>query len=235
MTNIISKEERKPTIYYFSGLGADHRAFSQLKIHTQLPQIHVQWLKPMAKESLSHYSKRITYHYNIQQCDVLIGLSFGGLVVTEISLLLGSVLCVLISSASCRKELPFLYKLSAYLSLHRLISSSFLKNPNDLKYLLFGLKTKAQKQLLNEILAATDLKFIRWAIHQVVSWENKTRPPHLYKIHGTADRIIPIHIASSDFIIKGGSHFMTLENAPEISEIISQLLKKIPEATTKNP
>jgi len=213
-------------IFFFTGLGADERAFSQLEVQTSLQKIHIAWLKPQKKETLPAYCHRLIKHYGIKNGDVLIGLSFGGLVVTEINKLLKPTLSILISSISTRRELPLLYRLAGLLNLHNLIPKSSLSKPSRLKYYLFGLKKPVQKQLFDEIITDADPDFVQWAIEKIVHWKNSERPENLYKINGTSDRVIPVHKASSDFVIKGGSHFLTWENADTVSEIIRQLMKE---------
>jgi hypothetical protein len=40
-------------------------------------------------------------------------------------------------------------------------------------------------------------------------------------IHGTADKILPIHFTKPNFKIKGGGHFMTLNKHSEIEAILA--------------
>lgn len=225
MTNEISDGKNLPRIFFFTGLGADERAFSDLIIETSLQQIRVAWLKPERGEPLTTYCRRLTEKYKIKNGDILIGLSFGGLVVTEISQLIKPALSILISSASTRKELPLIYRTAGRINLHYLIPKSLLNRPNRLRYYLFSLKKPAQKKLFDEIVSNADPDFVQWAIDKIVHWRNIERPENLFKIHGTSDRIMPIHKASSDFIVKGGSHFLTWENAEEVSAIIRHLMK----------
>lgn len=225
MTNEVSDDKNSPRIFFFTGLGADERAFSFLKIKTPLQQIYVTWLKPEEQESLTAYCWRLVEEYAIKEGDILIGLSFGGLVVTEINQFIKPSLSILISSASTRKELPLIYRAADRVNLHYLIPKSSLNKPNRLRYYLFSLKKPAQRKLFDEIVTHTDSDFVRWAMDKIVHWENSVRPENLFKIHGTSDHIIPIHKAASDFIIKGGSHFLTWENSEEVSAIIRQLMK----------
>jgi pimeloyl-ACP methyl ester carboxylesterase len=215
----------RPThrIFFFTGLGADERAFAQLKVPAALPQIHVAWLPPEKKENIRDYARRLIKEYHIQDGDILIGLSFGGLIATEISLILQPAFTLLISSASTRQELPLLYRITGKLHLYLLLPRSVLRRPGFLKYYFFSLKKKAQRKLFDEIISGADVDFVKWAIRQVVCWQNRVRPQNTYKIHGTADRIMPLHRASTDFVIQGGSHFLTWEKAREVSQIIEKL------------
>ncbi len=218
-------EKTSQRIFFFTGLGADERAFAFLKIKTPLPKIHVKWLSPKKNEGMAAYCLRLKEAYGIRKEDVLIGLSFGGMVATEISLTTGSHLTVLISSAATRQELPPLYRLAGKTGIHRLIPKSVLTRPGKLKYHLFGLRKPEQRRLFDEIIKQADVNFVRWAIGRVVTWNNTERPENLVKIHGTADRILPIHRPSTDYVISGGSHFLTWEKAGEVSDILNRLLK----------
>lgn len=219
-----SAGKTNPKIFFFTGLGADSRAFQFLNLSVSYPQVHVFWLKPFKNESPEHYSSRLIEKYSIADGDLLIGLSFGGLIVTEISKQIKPALSILISSASTRNEFPLLYKIEAFLNLHRWVSTSFYKKGGAVKHFLFGLKKPEQRKLFDEIIRGSDTEFVRWAVDTFVHWKNTYRPNRLYKIHGTADRIIPIHKPSTDFIIPEAGHFMTWEKAKEVSSVINRLI-----------
>ena len=48
-----------------------------------------------------------------------------------------------------------------------------------------------KKELLNSILADTDLNFTKWAIRELMNWENQSRLENLIKIGGTKDKLLP--------------------------------------------
>ncbi len=215
----------QPRIFFFTGLGADERAFAYLKLNISILQVHVSWLKPLKHEPLATYCRRLAEKYKIKNGDILIGLSFGGMVVSEINKFIRPALSILISSAATSKELPVLYRFAGRINLHHLISKSLLTKPGWLKDYLFSLKKPMQKLLFDEIISNADPDFVQWAITKIVHWKNDRRPENLFKIHGTADRIMPLHSSSADFVIQGGSHFLTWENAADVSAIIRQLIK----------
>ena len=88
----------------------------------------------------------------------------------------------------------------------------------------FGLETKKEKKLLKTILIDTDVKFLKWAINRVVYWRNKTVPDHIYHLHGTSDRIFPINFVEPDVTIEQGGHFMIMNRADKISQIIDRII-----------
>lgn len=71
------------TIYCISGLGADEKAFSRLSIEGYQLQI-INWLKPLHNETLQEYATRMRETIKEEE-PILIGLSFGGIMCTEIA------------------------------------------------------------------------------------------------------------------------------------------------------
>ncbi|MDQ7948733.1 MAG: hypothetical protein REI93_07800, partial [Pedobacter sp.] len=77
--------------------------------------------------------------------------------------------------------------------LYRFIPLGLLKLLNRLSAdYYFSIQSKSESKLLHEIIRDTDDKFLAWAMHQLMTWENDSYPENLIHIHGTADRIFPI-------------------------------------------
>jgi D-arabinose 1-dehydrogenase-like Zn-dependent alcohol dehydrogenase len=81
-------------IYGISGLGADKRVFKFLKLDSEL--IPIDWIEPLKNESIINYSKKLSTKIDQNEKVCLIGVSFGGLVATEISKLINPALTILI-------------------------------------------------------------------------------------------------------------------------------------------
>lgn len=214
----------KAKIFFLSGLGADKRAFKALTLNFRNEIEHVEWLTPIKEETFSHYAKRIIDKYKISQSDVLVGLSFGGLMAVEIHHILNNDSVILISSASCRKELHPFFRVTSRLRLNRLIPKRKLNQPNQFIYKGFSIKTESHKQLLDNIFKDTNVDFVQWAIIQMGHWKRKKRNDVIVKIHGDKDLMIPINNSESDYTIKGGGHFMVVDRAEEISVILNKLI-----------
>lgn len=208
-------------IYTISGLGADERAFSLLKLNTEL--IHLDWLKPQKNESIENYALRLSKVIDTHEDFGILGLSFGGLVATEISKQLHPQFTILISSIETCQELPMAYRYLGKSGLVRLIPVIFFNPPRKLAHYLFGTR---HKKLLNNILNDTDLHFAKWAIQQLLTWKNKTRLKHIIKIQGTKDRLLPPYIDHNTSIIPDGGHFMIVDKADEISQLLNHKLEQ---------
>jgi pimeloyl-ACP methyl ester carboxylesterase len=211
--------------YFISGLGADKRIFSKLKLNAKINIIHIDWIAPNKNESLATYAQRLSKVIDITQTFALVGVSFGGMIAVEIAKILKPLTTVIISSTMLSAQLPVLYRFAGKLRLLKFIPAQLLKSSNRLtQNYYFGTRTSSEKTLLSEIIKDTDPYFLKWAIGSILSWKNEIRPERIYHIHGTNDKILYAKTARPDFVIENGTHFMVYQNAEEISDIIDKLL-----------
>jgi len=212
-------------IHLISGLGADKRAFEMLQLNPRFEKNHVDWIEPMKPETIDHYAKRLIEKYQISDGDIIIGLSFGGIIAVEMNKYLSPGLTILISSISTGRELSSAFKLIGKLKLHKLVSREKLTKPNPVNYYVFGIETEEQKELLDRIISEADPDFTEWAIDVMLRWKNKVKYEKLVKLHGDNDKIFPVKKTYADYVIKGGAHLMVHNRADEISEILNHLLE----------
>ena len=205
-------------VYIFSGLGADRRVFQFINF-SGLDTIFINWLTPTENETIEDYALRLTDQIKTDK-PILVGLSFGGIIATEVAKLIDTEKIVLIASAQTRKEIPFYFRLAGELRLHRLLPTRLLKQPNFLSNWFFGTENQTDKKLLADILWDTDPIFLKWAIDKIVNWTNATRHKNIRQIHGTSDRILPIFFTKFDVKVSGGGHFMTVNKASELTRLI---------------
>jgi len=211
--------------YFISGLGADKRIFSKLKLNKKINIIHVDWITPNKNESLVLYAERLSKVIDQSQPFALVGVSFGGMIAVEIAKILKPVTTIIISSTMLSAQLPALYRFAGKLGLLKLIPAKLLKSSNKLtQNYYFGTHSSNEKILLSKIIKDTDPYFLKWAIGSILSWKNETRPERIYHIHGTNDKILYTKDARPDFMIENGTHFMVYQNAGEISGIIDQIV-----------
>ncbi len=181
--------------------------------------IHVDWISPLEKETLQNYALRISESLTDENA-ILIGLSFGGILSIEISKIRKFKKIFLLSSAKTKSEIPFYYKVLGKLNLLEIIPVSFLKSVNFLTHFVFGAKTNSEKNLLKDIVKNTDKNFMKWALHQIINWKNKDFDANIVHIQGNRDLILPHYFVKFDYLIDGGTHFMTLNQSKKIEQII---------------
>jgi pimeloyl-ACP methyl ester carboxylesterase len=209
-------------VYYISGLGADERVFNYLKL-TDVREKYIKWVVPEKHESLHSYCKRLTTQIDLTNDIILIGVSFGGIVAQEISKIIRVNKVIIISSVKSPKEFDWKLRCVRFLKLHRLAPSRFLKWSNSLTGdYYFGTETKAESDLLKLIIKDTDRFFMKWAIEEIMGWNNNQLNSGLIHIHGDKDRIFPTGRIKNAINISNGGHFMIVNRAKEISELIEK-------------
>jgi len=207
-------------VYAISGLGADERVFKYLNL--KYPLVPIDWIIPEKNESIKYYSKRLSKSIKKKEDFAILGVSFGGLVAIEISKLLQPKITILISSIENKYELPLLNRIIGKTGIIKLIPKSLFKPPTKIAMWLFGAKNKS---LLVDILNDTDLAFAKWAINQLLNWKNTTGISNsILKIIGSKDKLFSI--TTNSIIIKNGEHFMIVDKAEELSDIINYQLMR---------
>lgn len=209
-------------LYIFSGLGADERVFQRLDF-SNYSATYVKWIVPQDKETIENYATRLLDQIKSTK-PTLIGLSFGGLIAVEVAKQINTEKVILIASAKTKNEIPFYYRLTGQLGLHRLLPTGLLKSSNFFTNWFFGTSSSFDKQLLKQILIDTDPTFLKWAIDKVARWTNKTLIINTFHIHGSSDRILPIKFVACNSIISDGGHLMTINKSNELNKIIREQL-----------
>ncbi len=209
-------------IYGISGLGADERVFHKVNKYLKEPITYVPWLKPEADEPLKHYAHRMADTLDTSEPFALIGVSFGGMLSSEITKILSPERTVLISSAACRKELPAYFRGAGKLHFVPYIPEGLLKLPRPLMDVVSSLKEKEDRQLMHDIMQETDPKFLKWAVHSILTWDNDEIPKGLRRIHGDSDRLLPLK-AKANQLVKGG-HLVIIEKPKEMAGLIEKEL-----------
>jgi hypothetical protein len=211
-------------VYFISGLGADERAFQKLVLPAEWTIKHLKWLDIAPNETLESYVLKFSKSIDTSKEFALVGLSFGGIMATELNKILSSKTTVLISSISTKYELPALYRLVGILRLNRFVPTYLLNKVYPFTHWYFGTKTKEEKILLEQIIHDTPPLFLKWAINEIMNWKNDTTPPNVFRIHGAEDKIFPISKLKIDSRIERGGHFIVYSNAKEISKILIDIL-----------
>jgi pimeloyl-ACP methyl ester carboxylesterase len=212
-------------VYFISGLGADERAFQKLVFPQSWTISHLQWIEAARGESLASYVARFSKLIDSSVPFALVGLSFGGIVSIELNKIIKPLTTILLSSIKTKNELPFSYRMVALLNLHKVVPSFLLNKVYLFTDWYFGTSSTQEKALLREIIHDTPVPFLKWAIHEIVNWQNETIPDNTFHIHGTNDRIFPIGQLKVDVRIADGGHFMVYSKPEEVNRAIINLLR----------
>ena len=210
------------TIYCLSGLGADQRVFQKLNIPgVRLVPIH--WADFDKHDGIPCYAQKLATQIT-EENPTLIGLSFGGMIASEIAKIRPCKQVFLISSAKDATEFPPLGGFVKFIGHHGLLPISIVKIPSKQIYERFGAVTDEEKKLLMDILRNTENAFAKWSIKAIIDWQSTTHTDNIIHIHGTEDKMILPRYVKPTHWVAGGTHFMVYHQAAEVSKLIAQHL-----------
>ena len=208
--------------YAISGLGADDRIFSKLTLDFELTVL--PWIKPKSRETFHEYALRFSERISKNEPFNLIGVSFGGMLAQEINQIKKAEKVILVSSAISRNEIPLLFRIGLRLGIHNILPSS-QRPPDFLVSYFFGLKEQKHKEMLKSIMKDMNPDFLKWALSKISTWNSPPVLDNIYRIHGTADKVLYCHSNQKTQLVKNSGHLMPLEKAKKVSEILNSWLK----------
>jgi pimeloyl-ACP methyl ester carboxylesterase len=211
-------------IYLISGLGSDAAIFKNLTFRKGANIHYLHWIFPKAKESLRSYALRLAEGIDQSVPFAIIGLSFGGMLATEMATVLHPQRTVLVSSVPARHQLPFYYLFFGKMKVNKLIPVFKPKTAPRFIASFFGAETQDDYLCFQQLLNRSDPRFTKWAIDAILNWDRTEAPANLIRIHGDKDKVLPLGNENVDYLIRKGSHFMIFNRADEISKILETLI-----------
>jgi pimeloyl-ACP methyl ester carboxylesterase len=197
-------------VYLMPGMAASPLIFEYIKLPKKQFVLHtLDWILPLDKEPIGAYAKRLAKGIK-QKHVVLIGVSFGGFIVQEMSKHLKLKKLIIISSIKSRKELPRRMKLASYTKTYKLLPTRLASKLDTLAKYAFGKPLIRRLNLYQRYMGFSDHKYLDWAIEEMVSWQQREEIPNIVHIHGTKDHIFPIKNIEKCIEIRDGTHIMIL-------------------------
>jgi pimeloyl-ACP methyl ester carboxylesterase len=213
----------KIPVYFMPGLAASSSIFEKIKLpESQFEMYYLEWFVPELNESLTNYANRMAALVKHENA-ILIGVSFGGILVQEMKKYLKAQKVIIISSVKSNLELPQRMKIAKSTKAYKLVPTSLLKNLDALAKYAFGTIIKDRVELYKKFLTMNDKAYLDWAIENVICWERTKFDPEIIHIHGDNDSVFPSQNIKNFINVKDGTHIMIInrfkwfnENLPKI-------------------
>ncbi|MBP0903299.1 alpha/beta hydrolase [Mariniflexile gromovii] len=210
-------------VYLMPGMAASPKIFEYIKLPENQFKIHyLEWVLPIKNETLSDYALRMTKHI-LHENIVLLGVSFGGVLVQEMSKHIAVKKLIIVSSVKATHELPRKMLLAKTTMAYKLLPTQLVSNVELLAKYAFGSNITKRLELYKKYLSVNDSSYLNWAIKEMVCWNQSNCLPNIVHIHGENDAVFPIKNISNCITIKGGTHIMIInkykwfnENLPNI-------------------
>ncbi|HEX6430497.1 MAG TPA: alpha/beta hydrolase [Niastella sp.] len=210
-------------VYFISGLAADKRVFRHIQLPAGCEAVYLDWISPEKEESLPSYALRLAASINREEPFALVGLSFGGMLATEIAKQYKPVVTVLISSVPVSAQLPGYFRIAGKMGLHKIVPISLLKSSAATKR-FFSRELMEDKKLLWQIINESDTGLIRWSMHAILNWQNETIPHPVWHIHGTRDEVLPVRYTHPTHTIPKEGHMLVMTSPQIVNEFLAKAL-----------
>lgn len=195
-------------VYLMPGMAAKATIFDRIKLPEDQFKIYwLEWMIPEDNETLESYAKRMIERIEHKN-PVLLGVSFGGILVQEMSRFMSVRKLIVVSSVKSRHELPKRMKLAKYVKAYKFAPTQLLSNLDVLKKYAFNAAISKRIDLYKTYLAVNDKRYLDWAIREMLLWNQEKPNPDAIYIHGDKDAVFTQSCGGNCIIVEGGTHIM---------------------------
>ncbi|MGM0635629.1 MAG: alpha/beta hydrolase [Bacteroidota bacterium] len=221
-----SEKQQQIPVYFMPGMAANPSIFEYIQLpEEKFATYFLEWKLPKKNETLVAYAKRMCQNIKHKN-PVLVGVSFGGVLVQEMAKLLPVSRLVIISSVKTKNELPSRMKFARNSSLYKVFPTGLIDYLSRIKKLPVGNFVKKRVELYEQYLSVNDKSYLDWAIKNMVCWNQEKCDSDLIHIHGDADMVFPIKHIENCYVITGGTHIMILNKYRWFNKHLPELILK---------
>ncbi len=215
----------KIPVYFMPGLAASPTIFENIKLpENQFEMCFLEWFLPQDKESIESYALRMIEKISHEN-PVLVGVSFGGILVQEMAKQMKVRTVIIISSVKSNAEFPPRFKVAKTTKAYMLIPTQLLADIDKLVKYAFGNNIVAKRlKLYEKYLSVRDKHYLDWSIETILYWNQKEINAAVIHIHGDADEVFPIKHIQNCIVIKGGTHIMIINKFKWLNENLPKLI-----------
>ena len=218
----------RTSIYLMPGMAASKKIFEFIKFPSQYKVTYLVWIKPNANETIKSYAKRMSKFINDEN-PILIGVSFGGILVQEISKYIKVKKLIIVSSVKSKIELSLSMKFAKKTGIHRLLPLNWINDLEKLLLFVFGPSIKARVEAYKKYLSERDPDYLKWSINQIVNWKQIKYDENIVHIHGEKDKVFPLRYLDRNknfYVVKNGTHATILRDNKWFSKNLPEIINK---------
>jgi pimeloyl-ACP methyl ester carboxylesterase len=216
-----------PRLILLPGLGADARLFAPQAAKFSGLDVP-DWIPPHKGENLESFARRMMEAVHPSGEYVLGGVSFGGMVASEMARHLRPRALLLIASAATGTAVPGHGRFVIQTALRLGIFAR--RSPRPFWPALgwaFGATTPAARELLSQFFESAPPSFIQWGLEALLRWKpTSALVVPVFHIHGATDRLIPSRRVRATAVVAGGGHLINVTHADEVNAFVRRVLDR---------
>jgi pimeloyl-ACP methyl ester carboxylesterase len=173
---------------------------------------------------MREYAHLLSAQIDTSKNYILVGVSLGGMICSELMDFLKPEKTILISSAKSRKEFPLRYRFQKTFPLYKIVPRSLLKFGAQLLQPVVEPDRNKCKAIFKSMLRSKSPEYYKRTIDMILNWNREESAEKIIHIHGTNDHTIPIRNVTPTHQVENGSHLMTLTRGDEINKLLLSIL-----------
>ena len=210
------------------GMAAGPNIFEFLKL-PGLYEIHyLQWLQPLSdNESLQQYTKRLIEEQIKHSNPILLGVSFGGIIIQEMAQQIDARQLILISTIKNEQEWSPFHKALRQTGLYKLLPLQLFNYLSVLERFAVSKRTKHRIDLYKRYMSVKNQDYLKWSIKQILTWKAPDIKIPFSHFVGEKDRVFPPRfIQDPKIIVPKGRHDMIIFKAKWFNQHLPEILDK---------
>jgi len=209
---------------FLPGVGVDGRLFQpqrELPFPFEVPA----WLPVRPREALPSYAKR--FAASLGRADLLVGVSFGGILAQEIAPRVKARLVVGIATGRHRRDVPRLIRFAELVARN---IAPLTTGPGRLavQARLFGGLAERHARMMVAMMKDASPVFVREAARMVCGWEGADPGCPARFLHGREDLIMRPRTFEPDEWVEGAGHLVNLTHARRVNAFVRRALRESP-------
>ena len=211
-------------VYFMPGMAASSDIFEHINLpESRFEMVRLDWFNPSKGMSLIDYAREMVAQIKHPN-PVLVGVSFGGVLVQEMSRQIPTRKVIIISSVKQKKEMPRRLIFAKYTKAHKLLPTGIVNNIELLAKYAFGETVSKRLDLYERYLSIRDKTYLDWAIDQMVRWNQREYEPGIIHIHGDKDAVFPFQYINDCIPVKNGTHTMIIHRYKWFNEHLPTII-----------
>jgi pimeloyl-ACP methyl ester carboxylesterase len=223
---LVSLSNAQTNVYFLPGQGADERLFSKITLDSNFTIKQIAYTIPEKRMTMKEVAQLLVNQIDTTKIFYLVGTSLGGMISVELADLIHPEKVILISSAKTSMELPRRYRFQQRFHLNRVVPKTMIKLGAIVLQPLVEPDRNKEKSTFKSMLRRKEKRYMKQSVEVIINWKRRSYAKNIVHIHGDNDHTLPIKNIKADYIIKGGSHMMTLTRGEEINALILKILKE---------
>lgn len=206
-------------VYFMPGLAASPLIFENIHLpDEQFEMFYLEWCIPLKNEPIADYAARIVQDIRHEN-PILIGVSFGGVLVQEMAKLIKARKVIIISSVKCNAEFPRRMRFAKLTRIYHIFPTRLMQEIGWLSQMFVSNNAITRKlNLYEKFMAVRDKKYLDWAFKTIINWDRCNPDESVVHIHGDADEVFPPKYIRGFIPVKGGKHIMIINKYKWLNE-----------------